>query len=148
MIQSKIREILDKDIDEVSVLCQRFLSKKWDKKQIEYEKNGNEFSHLLVATIDDKIVGFLDYWITFDSSTICEIVVDKNFRKKGIASSLLNEMIIDLKNNNVLTSTLEVRKSNANAINLYKKFGYETVTIKEHYYDDKEDALYMVKGVY
>ena len=56
-------------------------------------------------------------------------------------------MIEDLKENEVLFSTLEVRTSNENAIKLYKKFGYEKITIKEKYYKDGEDAIYMVRGI-
>ena len=43
--------------------------------------------------------------------------------------------------------TLEVRKSNIAAQELYKKYNYELVTTKRNYYEDGEDALYMVKGV-
>jgi ribosomal-protein-alanine N-acetyltransferase len=39
---------------------------------------------------------------------------------------------------------LEVRKSNIPAINLYKRFGFEIISIRKEYYsDNKEDALVM-----
>ena len=43
--------------------------------------------------------------------------------------------------------TLEVRKSNEKAIKLYKKFGFIFSHVKEGYYDDGEDALYMILEV-
>ena len=43
--------------------------------------------------------------------------------------------------------TLEVRVSNTPAINFYKKHGFEIETVKPHYYDNGEDAYYMVLKV-
>ena len=42
---------------------------------------------------------------------------------------------------------LEVRVSNAPAISLYKKFGYEPYGIRARYYEDGEDALVMKRGL-
>ena len=40
--------------------------------------------------------------------------------------------------------TLEVRASNLPAINLYRKYGFETIGKRERYYqDNNEDALIM-----
>ena len=40
---------------------------------------------------------------------------------------------------------LEVRKSNFSAINLYLKFGFSELGIREKYYYDGEDAIVMKK---
>lgn len=117
------------------------------KKDLEYELNENPVSKILVIKENNQILGYLDYWITFDSSTIFKIIIKKEFRSKGYASILLNTCIEDLKKNEVLYLTLEVRKSNENAIKLYKKFNFKEITIKEKYYNDGEDAIYMVRGI-
>ena len=116
-------------------------------ENLNYEVNENPVSNIIVYKIDDSIVGYLDYWITFDSSTIFKIIVKKEYRNKSIASKLLEYSINHLKKENVLYLTLEVRKSNLSAINLYHKFNFEDVVIKEKYYKDGEDAIYMVKGI-
>ena len=47
-------------------------------------------------------------------------------------------------NNSNSIVTLEVRKSNLVAINLYQKLGFEIVgTRKNYYFDNREDALIM-----
>ena len=58
-------------------------------------------------------------------------------------------MINNLKNENseIHFITLEVRISNNKAINLYKKLNFQIVNVKKNYYENKEDALYMVKGI-
>lgn len=116
-------------------------------ENLNYEVNENPVSNIIVYKINDSIVGYLDYWITFDSSTIFKIIVKKEYRNKSIASKLLEYSINHLKKENVLYLTLEVRKSNLSAINLYHKFNFEDVVIKEKYYKDGEDAIYMVRGI-
>ena len=118
-----------------------------EEKDLDYEIHENPVSKILVVKDNSKIVGYLDYWITFDSSTIFKIIIKKEYRAQGLASLLFQKMIDDLKENEVLFSTLEVRTSNENAIKLYNKFGYEKITIKEKYYKDGEDAIYMVRGI-
>ena len=95
-----------------------------------------------------KVVGFIDFLITFNSSTIMQVAVTKECRGNGIATQLLSEMeksfpkeIDDI----VETITLEVRESNEAAKNLYLKNGYKIVVVKSNYYKDGENAIYMIK---
>ena len=81
-------------------------------------------------------------------ATIISLATKKDFQQKGYATLLLNEMLRDLKNSNVETVTLEVRKSNIKAIKLYEKHGFIFCNTKKNYYENPcEDALYYVKGV-
>ena len=119
-------------------------------KNMDDEYHDNPFSNFLFALYGDEVVGYIDYLLTFNSATIMQICVDQKYRRKHIASLLLNEMENTFPKegeNRVDFVTLEVRKSNIAAQELYKKFNYELVTTKRNYYEDGEDALYMVKGV-
>ena len=119
-------------------------------KNMDDEYHDNPFSNFLFALYGDEVVGYIDYLLTFNSATIMQICVDQKYRRKHIASLLLEEMENTFPKegeNRVDFVTLEVRKSNIAAQELYKKFNYELVTTKRNYYEDGEDALYMVKGV-
>ncbi len=118
-------------------------------KDLAYELNENPVSEFIIAidNINKEVVAYLDFWLTFDSSTIFKIVVKKEYRNQGIANRLLEKMFSYLKEKEVLYSTLEVRKDNAAALSLYLKLGYEKITTKEKYYKDGMDAYYMVKGI-
>ena len=119
-------------------------------KNMDDEYHDNPFSNFLFALYGDEVVGYIDYLLTFNSATIMQICVDQKYRRKHIASLLLEEMEKTFPKegeNRVDFVTLEVRKSNIAAQELYKKFNYEFVTTKRNYYEDGEDALYMVKGV-
>ena len=116
--------------------------------ELKYEFEENPVNKIIVAESDGRVVGFIDYLITFNSATIMQIAVTKDFRNKGIATQLLKEMeksfpeeIDDL----VESVTLEVRVSNKPATDLYIKNGYKIVVVKSHYYKDGENAIYMVK---
>lgn len=143
-----IREASLSDLDSIYILEKECFINPWKKEDLVYELTTNPINKIFVALVDDKIVGYIDYMITFNSSTISKIAVLKDYRGQGIASSLLNKMIDLLPKSGddiVEFITLEVRAKNINAINLYKKFDFENVTIKSHYYPDGEDALYMVR---
>lgn len=121
----------------------------WSKDQLISDIVYNPYLKTIVALNDNVVVGFVIYLITFNSSTIYQIATRKEYRNKGIASYLLNEMektFIKEGDDKVEFVTLEVRKSNLAAQNLYKKNGYEEITIKKNYYTNGEDAIYMVKG--
>lgn len=118
------------------------------KEDLIYEINDNPFSNFLLLKNDEnKIVGYYNFWITFDSATIYRIAIKKSERNKGFARFLLQYGEKMLKEKGVEFLTLEVRTSNTSAINLYKSFGFQIITLKEHYYENGEDAYYMMKGL-
>ena len=143
----KYRKASVKDIDSLYEIEAKHFSHPWTKEQFLYEISENEFSTILVAEDEDKIVGFLVYWILFDSAQICNICVRDEYRKKGIASDLFDIAETAFQMHECFSITLEVRVSNEPAINLYKKRGFSTVCVKKGYYKDGEDAYYMMKGV-
>ncbi|MHA1242851.1 MAG: GNAT family N-acetyltransferase [Promethearchaeota archaeon] len=75
---------------------------------------------------------------------LVSIAVLKTYRRLGIASTLLSHSMKKIKKYKVDEFVLEVRVSNFEATNLYKRFNYQTHSIKEKYYRDGENAYYMV----
>ena len=48
------------------------------------------------------------------------------------------------KENKIVSMTLEVRRSNLVAQNLYKKYGFKMAGVRKEYYsDNREDAIIM-----
>jgi len=101
-----------------------------------------------VASYGDNIVGFISIIDTRrDGLVIGNIAVAEKYKRKGIASSLLETLLSYYKNHKI---TLQVRKSNLVAQNLYAKFGFINVdVIKNHYptswRKEKEDGIVMVR---
>lgn len=143
-----IRDGSIKDLASISSIELVCFKKPWTEKELTYELTENPVSHYLVCEDDSgQIVGFIDFWITFDSATIAQIAVLPECRRLGIAHSLLLEALKDCYAKNVIYMTLEVRAGNIAARNLYKKCEFKEITVKPHYYDDGEDAIYMLRRV-
>ena len=147
-MKTNIRKAKISDLDAIKEIEDESFINPFTKEDLLYEISQNPVSNFLVLEKDGLVVGFIDYWVTFDSATIDQIAVKKSERNQGFAKILLEKSINDLKElGEVSFLTLEARTSNEPAINLYKSFGFQKVTIKEKYYDDGEDAIYMVKGL-
>ena len=87
--------------------------------------------------IDNKLVGFIIFKTMYEITDLLYIVVDKLYRRKSIASKLLEKLI-----GNSEKVMLEVRCDNDNAIKLYKKYDFKIINIRKKYYDNM-DAYVM-----
>jgi len=136
------------DFEDVLKLENECFIEPYSRKDLLYEFEENPVNKIIVAEHDGKVIGFIDYLITFNSATIMQIAVSKEFRNVGIGTRLLMEMEESFPkdiNEIVESVTLEVRVSNQPAVKLYTKNGYQIVVVKRNYYKDGENAIYMVK---
>ncbi len=102
----------------------------------------------LVAKMNNEIVGFTILQLeSEDDSTFGHIItlnVASNFRRKGVAQKLLQEMESILKSRGITECRLEVRQDNAVAIKLYENLGYKEISVLDRYYG-KAHGLYLKK---
>lgn len=102
----------------------------------------------LVAKINDEIVGFVIMQLDSQDSRffghIITLNVASNFRRKGVAQRLLNEVEKILKSRGINECRLEVRQDNLAAIKLYKQLGYREFGVLNHYYG-KMHGFYLQK---
>lgn len=142
-----VRKMQSYDLDEIEKIENSCFKHPYSRKDLEYELFENPITHLYTAIVDNQIVGFINFQITFNSSSIVQIAVKEEFRKKGIGNLLLGQMLKDLESQEDFVEyiTLEVRESNEKAISFYKKHKFQLITTKKNYYDDGENALYFVR---
>jgi ribosomal-protein-alanine N-acetyltransferase len=121
----------------------------WPEKEIRYELKENPVAKLYVATVKDEVVlGYIDFMITFDSATINRIAVNDLARRQGIGQALIDKMVRVCKAkrsgqlHHARGSSLQHGGPRALLKNEWKQ-----VTIKKGYYDDGEDAIYMVRSI-
>jgi [ribosomal protein S18]-alanine N-acetyltransferase len=93
-----------------------------------------------------KLVGYLIVSRYVDAWHVMNVAVDPQHRGRGLATMLL-ERLFELTADDARRGyTLEVRVSNATAIALYERLGFEARGIRRGYYtDNREDALIMWK---
>ncbi len=142
-----IREMTINDLDQVMIIEKESFNEHWKRKDFEYEINENAFSNMVVYEKENKILGILGYYILFDDAQITTIATLKEARGQGVATELMEYLIEDCNKKQCSVLSLEVRKSNFKAQNLYKKFEFIEMNIRKGYYEDGEDALFMMKAL-
>ena len=105
-----------------------------------FEYKNNPFMKIVVYLIDDKVVGFINYYEIYDRIEIANFNVLDYFQNNGIGTKLINYVINKYKEK-YKNITLEVRKDNEKAIKLYKKVGFKEKAIRKNYYNGVDGIL-------
>ena len=111
------------------------------KNELKNEFINNPYTKVLVFIENNKVIGFIHINEIYDRYEINNIFVLYEYRKKGIASQLMDNIIKLGKDTGIINITLEVRKDNVNAINLYKKYGFVEKAIRKNYYNGIDGIL-------
>ncbi|HKM11531.1 MAG: ribosomal protein S18-alanine N-acetyltransferase [Bacilli bacterium] len=144
-----IRPIVNEDLDVVIDIEKASFNDPWTVTQFQYELSENPFATILVITYRDIVVGYIDFWITFESATINKIAIRNELRRFGLGKLLLEDTLRRITQIPEVTMiTLEVRTHNEAAIKLYQRAGFIIDHTKKAYYSDGEDAYYMMKAVH
>lgn len=113
----------------------------------ELEKiDDNPFCRYVEYLIEDKVVAKMKYSLIYDRMELDDILVKEEYRNQKIGNKMMAYLISVAINEKVVNITLEVRKSNEIARNLYKKYGFREVALRKNYYGN-EDGILMEKQV-
>lgn len=141
----KIEKMTFAHITQVAELEKMCFVHPWSEKSLEDELE-NENSLFFVCTDSGRVLGYIGMNFVLDEGYIYNVAVDENFRNRGIATSLINELVTFAKKNSFSFLTLEVRASNEKAISLYSDFGFIKAGERKNYYSEPtEDAILMTK---
>ena len=134
-------DIQKEDASQLSDLDNICFSVPWSLRQFQNEAK-NPMAHYVIAKIDGVIVGYAGYWKVIDEGQITNVAVLPQYRRKGIARTIIKKLINDAKEDGIKKLSLEVRCSNEAAISLYSSFGFIRVGDRKNYYHNPlEDAL-------
>ena len=140
-----IRRMTIDDVPTVAAIEAATFPTPWSEDAFRKEITDNPVARYLVAEKDGAVIGFAGAWIILDESHITNIAVLAEHRGNGYGRALTAALMQYLSNLGAAYATLEVRKSNVTAQNLYKSLGYVSVGVRKRYYEDNgEDALLMV----
>jgi ribosomal-protein-alanine N-acetyltransferase len=140
----RIRRARPEDIEQVYALEKKCFPTPWSRADILRDLSENPLAFYVVAERNEDIVGYAGLWTVLDEGHITNIAVAPEERRGGIALMLLSELFRAAKERGVSRYTLEVRQSNAIAIHLYQKLGFQVAGYRKGYYaDNNEDAAIM-----
>lgn len=128
----KIRE-LNNELFELELACfDKYLIKDWplsDEGKIYFE-NAIKNSFVIVAEVDNKVVGYLlgeenniPYY-NFKIAELCNMCVDEKYRKLGIGKALYKEFEKHFTELGIIHFMVTASFKNENAKTFYKKIGF------------------------
>lgn len=140
----QIREMTLADIPDVIAGEERIFGISLGYDLIYTDLRLNPYAYYFVLEIDETVQGYIGLWIE-ERAQIVNFYVEKAYQGLGFGAMILDfslNLCIMSKAKNI---SLEVRKSNHQAIKLYEKYGFSAINVRPHYYHDGEDAIVMNK---
>lgn len=129
-------------IAELEKIC---FSEPWSESSIASELS-NPLSCWLVAVESERVAGYIGSQTVMGETDMMNVAVAPDFRRQGVAQTLILDLVEALKARGSHWLMLEVRDSNAPARALYEKLGFAEVGRRKNYYrNPKEDALILRK---
>lgn len=138
------------DVPEVGVLERACFTAPWseDTYRHEIKHNPRAFYYVLRPpegrTDLPPILAYGGFWILGDEAHIVTLATHPELRRRRLGELMLVHLFDRAHEVGVSAVTLEVRKSNTAARELYRKWGFEEVGLRKRYYrDNNEDALLL-----
>ncbi len=95
-----------------------------------------------------QIIAYICFRVITDEMQLLRIAVAPRWRRRGVASKLLDKCFALALEKGAVSAILEVRPSNKPAISLYHKLGFHLVEKRKNYYSEtREDALILKKNL-
>jgi ribosomal-protein-alanine N-acetyltransferase len=144
----RIRKMTLADLPAVMVIENQAFSNPWSTEMVRKELT-QEWSTVLLAEASTpeghSLRGFAIFWLVADEIHVLNVATDQAFRRLGVGREVMNAVIAFGRDHKCINASLEVRRSNEAAINLYKSLGFRAVGMRPGYYqDDREDAVVMI----
>ena len=133
------------DLDQVMAI-ERESFRSPDSAKVFLEEMARDWAHVdVVRDPERRVVAFSNYWVVADEVHLLNLATHPGDRRSGHASRLLAHIIDVGRERKCRFVTLEVRRSNAAALRLYRRFGFRPVGVRPNYYaEDQEDAIVML----
>ncbi len=138
-----IRRLQMQDLSAIEEIERRSYPTPWSRSMFAGEL-AKPASVCLGAFEGERLAGYMIISRYVDAWHVMNIAVDPEFRRRGIATALLERLFELTEDESRRGYTLEVRVSNEAAIKLYERLGFRSRGIRRGYYtDNREDALIM-----
>ena len=136
-----VRRLTFADLPQVVAIERRAFTSPWSLAMFVLELS-KPSGICLAAELEGELAGYL-ICSRYDAVWhVMNVAVEPSLRRRRIATTLLETLIARVERAAQLT--LEVRRSNAGAIELYERFGFRAAGVRRRYYQDNgEDALVM-----
>jgi [ribosomal protein S18]-alanine N-acetyltransferase len=143
----ELRRLELRDLGAIERIEQRSYPTPWSRSMFAGELA--KPSSICLGAFDGETGGLAGYLIIsryVDAWHVMNVAVAPEYRRRGIAATMLDRLFELTAGDGRRGYTLEVRVSNEEAIRLYERAGFKPRGIRRGYYtDNREDALIMWK---
>ena len=139
-----IKTFASRHVDQVAEIENRSFTTPWPKQTLAAHAEDPRFFCRVAAEENERVAGYSISTLVCDEIHVFKIAVSDRHRRKGVAASLLSDTFDFYRRRGALSVILEVKTTNAAAVSLYRKLGFEVIRTRENYYSStKEDAFVM-----
>ncbi len=147
-----IRAMKAEDLERIMEIEHQSFNSPWSENAFLQELQENFLATYLVfedinCGDGTHIFGYGGYWLIRDDAHITNLAVCPEYRGLGAGRIVVGALLEHAKNRGANRATLEVRKTNYQAKNLYTQLGFKIYGVRPNYYQDNhEDAIIMFKN--
>ncbi len=138
-----VRPMTEKDLEAVLAIENDSFSHPWNRDHFHDELKSAYAFPLVAIDQEGRIIGYITPRLFLDEGHIHNVAVHRAFRGKGVGRLLVQRVLGDCRKRGGATVFLEVRFSNAVAIELYRRLGFVETGRRRQYYANGEDAILM-----
>jgi ribosomal-protein-alanine N-acetyltransferase len=140
-----IRDMTQADTEMLHALEKQIFPDPWPRESFDETFNNPDWRTLIVE-IDGQIVGYACILVSAGEMHLANIAVVEAWRRKSVATRLLDRILHLAIAERCAMILLEVRVSNSGARAFYERHGFKDLYARKHYYRKPvEDAQVMVR---
>lgn len=141
-----IRRMREADLPAVRAIEALSFSNPWSDNTFrgEIQNTAVSFPMVILRRPGDQVVGYVIYWQIRDDVQVNNIAVHPDCRGLGLGEAMMRYVIAKSREGGATFVTLEVRQSNAPALTLYRKLGFEVMGTRKNYYTKPDEDAYVM----
>ncbi|MGB1139534.1 MAG: ribosomal protein S18-alanine N-acetyltransferase [Halioglobus sp.] len=146
----KLRRAQPADVPRLADLDQLAGPFPWSVQRLEQSLLHGQATEALLLESPPQLLGFILYDCSLDEGTVLHLAVHPDNQGKGVGRQLLEAGLERMRTRGMRRCLLEVRRSNAVALSLYRNVGFVEDGVRKNYYPDgtgREDAVLMSLGL-
>lgn len=132
-------------VPQIAALERECFSTPWSENLLQEVLFDPNASFIVAEDEQGRLLGYAGMQVVLDEGYIDNVAVEPAARRHGVGDALL-DVFCRFGEANLSFLTLEVRASNAPAIALYRKHGFQQAGLRKGFYDrPREDAVLMTR---
>jgi ribosomal-protein-alanine N-acetyltransferase len=141
-----IRRMREEDLPAVRAIEALSFSNPWSDNTFrgEIQNTPVSFPMVVVRRPGEEVVAYIIYWQIRDDVQVNNVAVHPDCRGLGLGEALMRYAIARVRESGATFMTLEVRQSNAPALTLYKKLGFDVMGTRKNYYTKPDEDAFVL----